>query len=163
MWKLVSADQWKCNKFWIEIATTHEYEAGLDKKLIRERRELQLELAYAWISMLSFMPYFPQSKMKRQPGICDYYKRQKNCLLVNNNKDYKKHNKYHLIRFCDTSIFDQSRWAAREYPSLLASSFVVFTRGDGVGGAGIPSRISLSKVDIKYMVKNLRWDQRHIK
>jgi len=38
MWKLVSADQWKCNKFWIEIATTHEYEAGLDKKLIRERR-----------------------------------------------------------------------------------------------------------------------------
>jgi len=35
------------------------------------------------------MPFFPQSKMKRQPGICDRFKNKK-FLLVNYNKDYKK-------------------------------------------------------------------------
>jgi len=37
-----------------------------------------------------FYDFFPQSKMKRQPGICDYFKKQNKWLLVNNNKDYKK-------------------------------------------------------------------------
>jgi len=85
--------------------------------------------------------------MKRQPGICGCFKTQK---MSVSKQYYKKYNKCcpdfrykYFVQIFDTNIFDQSRWAAREYPSLLASSLV--TRRDGVEGAGIPST---SKFDL---------------
>jgi len=82
-----------------------------------------------------FYAFFPQSKMKRQPGICGCFKTQK---MSVSKQYYKKYNKccpdfrYKYFR----PITSSPKWAAREYPSLLASSLV--TRRDGVEGAGIP-------------------------
>jgi len=49
---------------------------------------------------------------------------------------YKKHNNYYPIRFCNTNISDQSRWATHFV--LLANTshrdLLFFTRRDGVEG-----------------------------
>jgi len=41
-------------------------------------RSKTAQCTLAWISTLSFMPFFLQSKLKRQPGICNCFKKQKN-------------------------------------------------------------------------------------
>jgi len=51
------------------IATTHKYKAGFDKSVSLDIRSV-------------FYAFFPQSKVKRQPGICDCFKNQNKCLLV---------------------------------------------------------------------------------
>jgi len=79
---------------------------------------LQIEVILAWLSMLSFKFFFHGQK---------WY----NCIKL----DYKKHNKYYPISFMRYKYFRPiTLRAAREYQSLLALSFVFFTRRDGMEG-----------------------------